>query len=366
MTRNKSDDWDVDIKSAHIPAVHEPPRFEMARTPEHRLNSGSFQRSATMTIALDGEQAHLSGGGWGRGGDTGDGRHVPLIVCGVTAGLLLVLSAALTLLLWRRRAMKSRSEKIYKLRKEEKDPWSESPPGKSSGCLKLCTEGIRGSGLPIYYHRASQPASPAQTPTTTAADVTSTPLQHKPPTAPPLTVKSHNIPPPLEPSGGRPKDSPRWTDNVVYISGYSPTLEKRRPLGEPATSATASAQAEVHDTTAAYRTLPSKQKRLQQFYAAASAADVGPCAPSAGEVSPDRVDLMLLDEEMRTRSLPSWMRNKNKGKLQDSSQHPLSFSHKQRNRMGNDAASVIARARTHYPSRSGQEPTIVYDVRTAL
>ena len=44
---------------------------------------------------------------------------------------------------------------------------------------------------------------------------------------------------------------------------------------------------------------------------------------STGEVSPDRVDLMLLDEEMRTRSLPSWMRNKNKGKLQDASQHPV-------------------------------------------
>ena len=46
---------------------------------------------------------------------------------------------------------------------------------------------------------------------------------------------------------------------------------------------------------------------------------------SSGEVSPDRVDMMLLDEEMRTRSLPSWMRNKNKGKLQDASQHPVSI-----------------------------------------
>ena len=47
---------------------------------------------------------------------------------------------------------------------------------------------------------------------------------------------------------------------------------------------------------------------------------------STGEVSPDRVDLMLLDEEMRTRSLPSWMRNKNKGKLQDASQHPVNVT----------------------------------------
>ena len=69
---------------------------------------------------------------------------------------------------------------------------------------------------------------------------------------------------------------------MVYISGYSPTLERRRPLGEPA-AVPAPAVAEVHDTTAAYRTLPSKQKRLQQFYAAASSADVGPCGPSAGE-----------------------------------------------------------------------------------
>ena len=107
----------------------------------------------------------------------------------------------------------------------------------------------------------------------------------QPPAAPPLpAAKSRNIPPPLEPSGGRPKDSQRWTDNVVYISGYSPTLERRRPPGEPAPApAPAPATAEVHDTTVAYRTLPSKQKRLQQFYAAASSADVGSCAPSAGE-----------------------------------------------------------------------------------
>ncbi|XP_037080988.1 uncharacterized protein LOC119101680 [Pollicipes pollicipes] len=224
----------------------------------------------------------------------------------------------------------------------------------SSGCLKLCTEGIRGSGLPIYYQRAGQPSSPQPPPAT--ADVHRLTRTQQPPVAPPSG--KCRIPPPLESSVGH--EGQRWTDNVVYISGYSPTLERRRQPGAPPAVA-----AEAQDATA-YRTLPSKQKRLQQFYAAASSAEVGPCAPSAGEVSPERVDLMLLDEEMRTRSLPSWMRNKNRGKLQDASQHPLSFSHKQRNRMGNDAASVIARARTQYPSRSGQEPTIVYDVRTAL
>ena len=122
------------------------------------------------------------------------------------------------------------------------------------------------------------------------ASITTTPCSHThgssfqpPPAPPPPAAKSHNIPPPLEPSGGRPKDAQRWTDNVVYISGYSPTLERRRPPGEPAAPAPAPATAEVHDMTAAYRTLPSKQKRLQQFYAAASSADVGSYAPSAGK-----------------------------------------------------------------------------------
>ena len=38
---------------------------------------------------------------------------MPLIICTAAAGLLLLASAALALLVWRRRVMKSRSEKIY-------------------------------------------------------------------------------------------------------------------------------------------------------------------------------------------------------------------------------------------------------------